>query len=63
MGTLFSRRAEVRVVYSFFSEVVIVTFELTDETTVVEVDSLVGVMASLGVFIGLGWGVVALSLG
>ena len=49
--------------YSFFSEVVIVTFELADETTVVEVDSLVGVMASLGVFIGLGWGVVVLSLG
>ena len=49
-----SRRDEVRVRYSFFSEVVIVTFESADDTTVVLVDNLVGVMASLGVFVGFG---------
>ena len=58
LGTLLSRRTEVRVAYSFFSEVAMVTFELADETTVVEVDNLVGVTESLGVFIGLGWEVV-----
>lgn len=31
-----------------------VTFESADDTTVVLVDNLVGVMDSLGVFVGLG---------
>ena len=51
---VFSRRDEVRVRYSFFSEVVMVTFESDDDTRVVLVVSLVGVMASLGVFAGFG---------
>ena len=53
LGVLASQR-DVRVRYSFFSEVVMVTFELADSTTVVLVDNLVGVMDSLGIFIGLG---------
>ena len=53
LGVLASRR-DVRVRYSFFSEVVMVTFESADGTTVVLVDNLVGVMDSLGIFIGLG---------
>ena len=36
------------------SEVVVVAFELADDTMVVRVDNLVGVMDSLGVFVGFG---------
>ena len=54
LGVVVSRRDKVCVRYSFFSEVVMVTFESDDETTVVLVDSLVGVMDSLGVFVGFG---------
>ena len=53
LGVLGSRQ-EVCVRNSFFSEVAMVTFESADDTTVVLVDSLVGVMDSLGVFVGLG---------
>ena len=45
-----SRRDEVRVRYSFFSEVVMVTLESADDTTVVLVDNLVCVTDTLGVF-------------
>lgn len=57
LGVLGSRR-EVRVRYSFFSEVAMVTFESAEDTTVVLVDNLVGVKDSLGVFVGLGCSVV-----